>query len=141
MRCGLLRLPKSDRFHAANVNNMMELRSDTANIRNVTGPRNGRTLPRAAEMRRHLLGPLERRVKRPRPRQWITQYGDRIEYLAPSQRSRSRMTAIGSAAGRFCFASVLCRLPGVKPACSGTCPQRYTKRCRLGWGGGFEIRF
>ena len=54
-----------DRRH--NVNDMMELRADAAGVVDVAGPRNGQTLPRAAEMRRHLLGPLERRVKRPRP--------------------------------------------------------------------------
>ena len=43
-------------------------RADAADVLDVAGPRNGHALPRAAEVRGHLLGPLERRVERPRPR-------------------------------------------------------------------------
>ena len=47
---------------------MVELCADAAEVRDVTGPRNGHALSGAAKMRRDLLRPLERRVKRPRPR-------------------------------------------------------------------------
>ena len=50
------------------VDDVVELRADSADVVDMTGPRNRQTLPRAAEMRRHLLGPLEGRVERPRPR-------------------------------------------------------------------------
>jgi hypothetical protein len=44
-----------------------ELTADAAHVRDVARPGHGDTLARAAEMRRHLLGPLERRAERPRP--------------------------------------------------------------------------
>src|SRR6266496_4765599 len=50
-----------------NVNDVVELRADAADIRGMARPRYGHALPGPAEMRRYLLGPLERGVKRPRP--------------------------------------------------------------------------
>ena len=55
-----------DRRH--DVDDVVELGADAADVLDVAGPRDGHALPGAAEMRRHLLGPLERRVERPRPR-------------------------------------------------------------------------
>src|SRR5207253_7392838 len=49
------------------INDVVELRANATDIADMAGPRNGHALSRAAEMRRHLLGPFERRVKRPRP--------------------------------------------------------------------------
>ena len=49
------------------VDDVVELRADAAHVLDVAGPRDDHALPRSAEMRRHLLGPLERRIKRPRP--------------------------------------------------------------------------
>ena len=54
-----------DRRH--DVDHVMELAADAAHVLDVAGPRNGHALPRSAEMRRDLLGPLERRIERPRP--------------------------------------------------------------------------
>src|SRR6185437_9425316 len=50
------------------VNDVMELAANAAYIVDVTRPRHGHALGRAAEVRRYLLDPLERRVKSPRPR-------------------------------------------------------------------------
>ena len=55
-----------DRRH--DVDHVMELGADTAGVLDMAGPRNGHALPGPAEVRRHLLGPLERRIKCPRPR-------------------------------------------------------------------------
>ena len=55
-----------DRRH--DVDDVMELGADATDVLDVAGPRNGHALPGPAEMRRHLLGPLERRIERPRPR-------------------------------------------------------------------------
>ena len=49
------------------VDDMVELAADAADVVDVAGPRHGHALGRAAEVRRHLLHPLERRVHRPRP--------------------------------------------------------------------------
>src|SRR5438876_12339807 len=49
------------------INDVVKLGADATDIADMAGPRNGHALSRAAEVRRHLLGPLERRVKRPRP--------------------------------------------------------------------------
>src|SRR5206468_1057768 len=49
------------------INHVVKLGADAADICDMAGPGNGHALPGAAEMRRHLLGPLERRVERPRP--------------------------------------------------------------------------
>ena len=49
------------------VDHVMELRANAAHVLDVAGPRDGHALPGASEMRRHLLGPFERRIKRPRP--------------------------------------------------------------------------
>src|SRR5262245_3032690 len=45
----------------------MKLRADAARIVDVARPRDGHALTGAAEVRRDLLGPFERRVKRPSP--------------------------------------------------------------------------
>ena len=47
------------------VDDVVELGSDAARILDVVGPGDCHALPRSAEVRRHLLGPFERRVKRP----------------------------------------------------------------------------
>src|SRR5208337_5388724 len=47
---------------------MMELGANGARIFDMAGPRNSQTLAGPTEVRRHLLGPLKGRVKRPRPR-------------------------------------------------------------------------
>src|SRR5271157_4107840 len=52
-----------DRRH--DIDDVMELRTDATNIFDAGGPRDRQTLPRAAEMRGDLLGPLERRVESP----------------------------------------------------------------------------
>ena len=49
------------------VNDMVKLAADAAHVVDVAGPRHGHALSRPAEVRRHLLHPLERRVHRPRP--------------------------------------------------------------------------
>ena len=49
------------------VDDMVKLAADAAHVVDVAGPRHGHALRRPAEMRRHLLHPLERRVHRPRP--------------------------------------------------------------------------
>src|SRR5262249_44820063 len=54
-----------DRRH--HVNDVMELVADAADIFDVAGPRHAHALARAAEVRGNLLGPAERRVKRPGP--------------------------------------------------------------------------
>ena len=50
------------------VDHMVELRADAADVVDVAGPGDGHALPGAAEVRRDLLGPFERRVEGPRPR-------------------------------------------------------------------------
>ena len=52
-----------DRRH--DVDHVVKLRADAAGVGDVAGPGNGQALPRTAEVRGHLLGPLERRVERP----------------------------------------------------------------------------
>src|SRR5579863_1462807 len=47
------------------VDHVMELGANRAHILDMAGPRNSQTLPGATEMRRHLLRPLERCIKRP----------------------------------------------------------------------------
>ena len=49
------------------VDDMMELAADAARVVDMAGPRYGHALGRPAEMRRHLLHPLERGGHRPRP--------------------------------------------------------------------------
>ena len=49
------------------VDDVMELAADAAHVVDVAGPGHGHALSRPAEVRRHLLHPLERRVHRPRP--------------------------------------------------------------------------
>ena len=49
------------------VNDVVELVADAAQVRNVAWPRNRHSLPSAAEVRRNLLGPSEWRVERPGP--------------------------------------------------------------------------
>ena len=49
------------------VDDVVKLAADAAHVVDVAGPRHGHALRRPAEMRRHLLHPLERRVERPRP--------------------------------------------------------------------------
>ena len=49
------------------VDDVMELAADAAHVLDVAGPGHGHALGRPAEVRRHLLHPLERRVHRPRP--------------------------------------------------------------------------
>ena len=46
---------------------MVELTADAAHVCDVAGPGYGHALSRPAEMRRYLLGPLERCAERPRP--------------------------------------------------------------------------
>ena len=50
------------------VNDVMELVADAAEVLDVAGPGDAHALPRAAEVRGDLLGPAERRVEGPRPR-------------------------------------------------------------------------
>jgi len=50
------------------VDDMVELAAHAARIVDVARPRDGHALGGPAEMRRHLLHPLERRVERPGPR-------------------------------------------------------------------------
>ena len=47
------------------IDDVVELTADSANVIDMVGPGNSQTLTRAAEMRRHLLGPFEGRVERP----------------------------------------------------------------------------
>ena len=54
-----------DRRH--DIDDVVELVADAADVLDVAGPGHAHALRRAAEMRRDLLGPLERRVERPRP--------------------------------------------------------------------------
>ena len=54
-----------DRRH--DVDHVVELRADPANVRDVARPGNGHALPGAAEVRRDLLGPFERRIECPGP--------------------------------------------------------------------------
>ena len=49
------------------VDDVVELAADAAHVIDVAGPGHGHALSRPAEVRRHLLHPLERRVHRPRP--------------------------------------------------------------------------
>ena len=49
------------------VDDVVELAADAAHVVDVAGPGHGHALGRPAEVRRHLLHPLERRVHRPRP--------------------------------------------------------------------------
>ena len=51
-----------------NIDEMVELRAHATHVGDMTGPGDGQALPGAAEVRRYLLGPLERRVERPGPR-------------------------------------------------------------------------
>ena len=51
-----------------NVDDMMELAADASDIVDVTRPGHDHALGGPAEMRRHLLHPLERGIHRPRPR-------------------------------------------------------------------------
>ena len=52
----------------SDVDDVMELAADAAHVVDMAGPGHGHALGRPAEVRRHLLHPLERRVHRPRPR-------------------------------------------------------------------------
>ena len=52
-------------------------RANSAGVFDVARPRDGQALPRAAEVRRDLLGPLERRVECPRPRHRHVRVGRR----------------------------------------------------------------
>ena len=54
-----------DRRH--NIDDVMELIPDAAQVRDVTRPRHANALRRTAAMRRHLFAPLERCIERPRP--------------------------------------------------------------------------
>src|SRR5438552_18956848 len=49
------------------INDVVKLGADAAYVFDMAGPRDSHALPGSAEMRRHLLGPLERRIERPRP--------------------------------------------------------------------------
>jgi len=53
-------------YRRHDINDMVELTADTADILDVAGPRHDHALPRPTEVRRHLLDPLERCIKRPR---------------------------------------------------------------------------
>ena len=55
---------------------MVELGADAAGVLDPVGPRDGHTLPGAAELRRHLLDPFERRIERPRPCHRHVRIGD-----------------------------------------------------------------
>ena len=61
-------IPVASRMVGTDVDQMVELPADAARVVDVAGPRDRHALCRAAEVRRHLLRPLERRVHRPRPR-------------------------------------------------------------------------
>ena len=50
-----------------NIDEMVELRAHATHVRDMTGPGDGQALPGAAEVRRYLLDPLERRVEGPGP--------------------------------------------------------------------------
>ena len=50
------------------IDEMVELRAHATHVRDMTGPGDGQALSGAAEVRRYLLHPLERRVERPGPR-------------------------------------------------------------------------
>ena len=50
------------------VNDVVELSANSADILDVAGPRNRHALPGTAEVRRHLLGPFKGRIECPRPR-------------------------------------------------------------------------
>ena len=64
-----------DRGH--DVDDVVELVADAAGVLDAGRPRDRQALPRAAEVRRDLLGPLERRVERPRPRDRHVRVGRR----------------------------------------------------------------
>ena len=49
------------------VDDVVELRADAADILDVAGPRDGHALTGTAEVRRDLLGPFEWRIKGPGP--------------------------------------------------------------------------
>ena len=49
------------------IDDVMELAADAARVVDMAGPGHDHALSRPAEVRRHLLHPLERRVHRPRP--------------------------------------------------------------------------
>src|SRR5262249_32027810 len=49
------------------INDVVELVADAAQVRNMAGPRNGHSLPSATKVRRYLLGPSEWRVEGPCP--------------------------------------------------------------------------
>ena len=65
LRCHDARRFKDGRY---DVDYVVELRADSADVVDVAGPGDGHALPGAAEVRRDLLGPFERRVEGPRPR-------------------------------------------------------------------------
>ena len=50
------------------VDDVMELHANSTDVRDVAGPGNGHALSGSAEVRRDLLGPLERGIESPRPR-------------------------------------------------------------------------
>ena len=50
------------------VDDVVELATDPAQVRNVARPGHGDTLSCSTEVRRHLLHPLERRIHRPDPK-------------------------------------------------------------------------
>jgi hypothetical protein len=64
-----LRSPDARRFEYRGhyIDDVMELRPNPTWVVNMSRPRDRQALPGAAKMRRHLFGPLERSVERPRP--------------------------------------------------------------------------
>ena len=64
-----------DRRH--DVDDVVELVANAASVLDVARPRDRHALARAAEVRRDLLGPLERRVECPRPRHRHVRIGRR----------------------------------------------------------------
>ena len=62
------------------VDHVMELRAHAARVLDPRRPRDGQRIPHAAQVRGDLLGPLERRVHRPRPAG-----GEVVEVLRPAE--------------------------------------------------------
>ena len=77
------------------VDDVMELAADAAHVLDVAGPGHGHALGRPAEVRRHLLHPLERGVHRPRPfcrkvRERLVRSPERVPEVLGLHRHRRR---------------------------------------------------
>ena len=81
-------LRNSGRFEDGrhDVNDVVKLAADAAHVVDMAGPGHGHALGRPAEVRRHLLHPLERGVHRPRPgRRKVRERAIRAPELVPEK--------------------------------------------------------